>query len=190
MKFFMLSLATAAFAITAGCNIFPARDTQSVHFYDLGDPVVKSKLKTHVELSSVDAVFSEKTQMVFRNGANSVLFDEFNRWSDLPSALLRRYFITYLDKAGKSEKTTNRSAATFGLKLEIIRFDCDLKKKTSNIEVRFQLINPTSGKIASQGILSAAAPASSETAVGYAEAMSTALADLARTLTSRINAMK
>jgi hypothetical protein len=67
MRIFQLSMIVLLF-LMVGCNIFPKRVEQPVHYYDIGAPVRKNELKINLKLSSVNSLFSERTQMVFKDG--------------------------------------------------------------------------------------------------------------------------
>ena len=187
MKVFGFALVLLSVAMV-GCNILPERVEQLVHYYDIGDPSNKTKLKIRLKLTSVNSVFSEKTQMVFKNGLNAVLIDEYNRWSDLPTALLRRYLVLLLSDSAGLKGNVDSADNQFALNVEIVRFDCDLKNGTSNVAALFAVVNSRTSKIVWRHLISGEGKARSDTAGGYAAAMSNAVSDMMSRMLLKLNA--
>ena len=186
MRIIGLSLAFVAFFAT-GCSILPQPQDQPVYYFNLGSPGKQNILNVPVELASVDFVVCEKTQMSFREGDNSVRFDEFNRWSDLPSNLLRRRLIMTLSNINSSQKSALQQLGT--LDVEILRFDFDLKNKTANVAASFVLRGGDGRKILGRTLIATESKARIETAAGYAVAMSAAVTEMTNRLVSKLNAL-
>jgi ABC-type uncharacterized transport system auxiliary subunit len=107
----------------------------------------------------------------------------------LPSALLRRYFVLLLsDSVGfKGERDSSNSDA-YALNLEIVRFECDLKKGVADVAVLCDVNNSRTSKTVFRCMIEGQSEIRSKTAGECARAMSSAVSDIANRLITKLNA--
>ncbi|NOY75494.1 MAG: hypothetical protein GXP32_06850 [Kiritimatiellaeota bacterium] len=179
-----------ALVYLVGCNIFPKRVDVPVYYYDITGPSDGAALNVPLKLSSVDCVFSERMSMMFRDGSNSVRIDDFNKWSYLPSALLRRYFIVFLSDSARMNKESKPKVPVLLLRINVVRFDCDLVKRTANTAILFTVYDSKTSKMIWRRLITAEKKSRTETASGFAAAMSSAIAETASRMVSELNAAK
>ena len=187
MRIIGLSLAFVTL-FAAGCSILPQPEDRPVYYFNIGNFDNKKFLNVPVELTSLEFVFSEKTQMAFRDGNNSVLLDEFNRWSDLPSNLLRKRFILVLNNTNPEKNIAFSQARS--LDVDIVRFDFDMKKKTANITALFVLRDRDARTVVGRSIIATESKVKMESAAGYAKAMGEAVSEMTKRLVVKLNGIK
>jgi ABC-type uncharacterized transport system auxiliary subunit len=169
-----------------GCSILPDPEDQPIYYFDIGAPETKNQMKEVVKLSTVEFVVCEKTLMSFRDGGNSVRFDEFNRWSDLPSNLLRKHFLLALNNTSSTKPNTLSQGKS--LDVYILRFDLDLQKKTANVTALFVIHGTDGRRIFWRTMIEAEKRVKTDSAAGFAEAMGAAVSDLTTRLVAKLNA--
>ncbi len=166
-----------------GCSIFPAPNTRSTAYHDLGFPAETFLLPAPVDIKHFDGSIGGRTKMCFRSGGNRIKMDSFNRWSQPPAGLLQQYLALAIRGDDK-----NKKQGVFEISGEMIRFDGDIDEKTANVTV---LVNVSKVKdnVSSpvlQRIFSSTVPFDGQNASSFAKAMGTAVEKIAATLAAEI----
>jgi ABC-type uncharacterized transport system auxiliary subunit len=159
----------------AGCSIFPDPPYVPVHYFDLGYPA-PSGPRLKLKVRNVNTIGPYYEKMVFRTSANSMKFDEFNRWSDLPDRMLRRYFILAFEPdAGQNGKPGGK---VYVLDAEILQFEGNLSEKTAGLTVKIVLSDPPNGAPVFSQVFQEKAPVQGDRAEDYAASMGKAVANI------------
>jgi len=125
--------------ILVGCGILSSEPYIKTFYFDIGTP--NSQIKTNKYVID-DISFSTSTmyleKIVFRVGENTILFDDFNRWSMPPNSLLKRYFIIALQNRNTS---LNKNIKHYNLQGEILQIEADIPQKTVSLILRITLLD-------------------------------------------------
>ncbi|MBN1863996.1 MAG: membrane integrity-associated transporter subunit PqiC [Victivallales bacterium] len=132
------TLVVALFLCVAvsACTLLPMQPHIEVHYFDVGDPPFSSpENDDRIDVMSVtsDGPFAEK--MVFRTSPVSLAFDEFNRWSTSPAALLKRHLEMVYDRGTELRK----AKPLYRLSAKITQWEADLQSSKVNLSIRFDL---------------------------------------------------
>ncbi len=128
-----------------GCTLIPVQPHIDIHYFDIGLPSFSSPENDEkIDVLSVtsDGPFAEK--MVFRASPVSLAFDEFNRWSTPPAALLKRHLEMVYDRGSELRE----NPPSFGLSAKITQWEADLQTKKINLSIRFDLHKADSSQMA------------------------------------------
>ena len=131
---------------------------------------------------SVDGPY--KTKMFFRTTSNQLRFDDYNKWVQTPSIMLKRY----LKLAFRSKPMQNHKPQ-YSVELSILSFEADELTKHAVFIVEYKIINLTSKnkKIFVKSFSNKMEEINPE---NFVQAMSTISADFADKLKSEILELK
>ena len=122
-----------------GCGIFTSEPYIQTYYFDLGTPNIKIEAQKYV---IDDVMFTTSTmylqKMVFRVADNTVLFDEFNRWSMSPDSLLETYFLMAIDN---NDQASNPKIKHYSLSGEILQIVADIPNKTVSVNLKISLMD-------------------------------------------------
>jgi ABC-type uncharacterized transport system auxiliary subunit len=111
--------------------------------------------------------------MAFRQGSNQLMFDEFNRWTSRPSAMLENYFNMRFQESTEEGKKSNGLA----IDGEILRFEMNLDRTTADLAV-LVTVSDSSGKECLKKIYAESVIAKDKSASAFASAMSEAVSKI------------
>ncbi len=93
MKLFRILCTAAAVSLLAACNVnvIPPTDFTETRTFDLASPDPIGELPFIVEVDMFSNECSGRFKMVFREEANRIAVDDYNRWSMPPGSMLTKY---------------------------------------------------------------------------------------------------
>jgi hypothetical protein len=120
--------------ITTSC-IF--RPYQQVDYYDIvTKPAEEASTQPNVDFPLVTVQGPFRTKMVFRITKHKIMFDEFNRWSQTPDSLLKRYMEQSFPKNPKNEKKP------FKVTVKILNIEGDRFNKKTVFSAEYTIKTP------------------------------------------------
>ena len=189
----MAAMAVCLLLAATGCGIFSFFDTEPyrpVSYFDIGSPKNLSPTGLKVQIMPFVAEGPYDTPMVFKTGAYCVQFDQYNRWSQFPNNMLRRYFELYLNDP--STEADFSAVPKYSLSATIVNFEGSLAPSgaeagneavlTLNVSVQ----DYTNGKLLWNKLFHEVAPMPSRSAQSFAQAMSEAVAKVAPKVKDKI----
>jgi len=179
-------LVVSLMLLGCGCSILPTPPEVPVHYFDIGFPKPMEKSEVSVMITPFVTSGPYNARMVFRNSANSIEFDEFNRWSDSPAELLQRYFTLALG-AGKVQKKDSKQLVLSG---ELLRFDGDLTNNTANLILAISIRDKDGKEPISRHIFREKVSVTEVTASGYAKGMEQAVGKIVTAVKAKIRKQK
>ena len=124
--------------VLAGCGILSSEPYIQTYYFDIGSPNVKIETQKYViddVQFTTPSMYLQK--MVFRVADNTILFDEFNRWSMSPDSLLESYFLMAIDN---NDQSSNPKIKHYTLIGEILQITADIPNKTVSVNLRISLM--------------------------------------------------
>jgi len=191
MRFFFPVLsACAVCAALCGCSLLPTPPNRTTIYHDIGFPSKSVELSKPVVVRQFEGNVGDRTKMCFRIAGNTVKPDSFNRWSQPPASLLRRYLTLALRGRDSDSPSTDAKAGLIDIRGELIRFDGDLNTKKATICVLVVASTPgkrlVERKTFFREVFTVSAPFDGKTASSFAEAMGEASSKLADKIASRL----
>ncbi len=150
-----------------GCALFPA-SYQKTRYFDLGSP---PSLAAGIDVDSVSMLGPYKRRMAYRKSDYELLFDDYNSWTLSPERMLEDYLVRAL--GGDKDSDTK-------IKVDILRFELDLAKNEAVLTVEYAL----KGRVKRSTF---AARLSEPPPLGFAKAMGTNAAALAKEIAKHAN---
>jgi len=185
-KLIIFLCAGTSLFINSACSILPSPAKVEITYYDLGTPDKIYEIPAGIQFPPIMGGVGDETKMVFKGSSNTIKFDPFNRWADSPAKLVRCYMTLAL-----KNKTNTINYVMNG---EILRFDCDLEKKTANIAIKITLKSYKAKKadkrFISQIIYSESVPIKEKSGTAYAEAMQKAIAQITKQIADQLTQAK
>ena len=177
---------TLILLIANACSILPSPQKTKITYYDIGAPEKIYNIPSGIQFPPIMGGVGDEPKMVFKTSSNIIKFDPFNRWADSPAKLVRCYMILALNN-----KTQTINYVMNG---EILRFDCDLKKKTVNLAIKITIKSYKAKKadkrFISQIIYESSIPIKEKTGTAYAEAMEQAIAEITKKAAHSLTTVK
>lgn len=164
--------------LLAGCGIFSSEPYIQTYYFDIGSPNVKIESQKYVIDDVQFATPSMYLQrMVFRVADNTILFDEFNRWSMAPDSLLEAYFLMAIEN---NEQSSTPKIKHYTLNGEILQITADIPNKTVSVNLRINLMD--NNKIVWTRTFKQKKPVQNVTGKSYAFAVKTSVDNIIREL--------
>jgi len=180
----------AVLAALCGCSLLPVPPERRTVYHDIGFPKNVLELPRPVVVTRFDGDVGDRAKMCFRVAGNTIKPDAFNRWSQPPASLLRRYLTLALRGSGGDVPATDAKAGLIEIGGELIRFDGDLDSKTATLCVLVVASTPgrrlVERKTFFREVFTVTAPFDGKTASSFAEAMGEASSKLAKEIASRL----
>ena len=179
MKRFSLWCAAALIPLLAACNVsvLPPIDYTDPKTFDLASPAPIDGLPFIVEVESFSNECSGRYKMVFREEANRINIDEYNRWSMPPGAMLTKYLAArFAASPGKQDKTAKPVFVLDGSVLT-----CELHKNAKRVDlmIHYFIIEPGNETFRITGTEDYNIPVDDTTAEAFADGMNKAAAEFA-----------
>jgi len=176
---------TSIFIISA-CSILPSPENIKILYYDIGFPAKTYNTDIGIQFSPIIGGIGDETKMVFREAPNTIQFDSFNRWSNSPSKLVQCYLLLALNN--------KKDTIDYVINGEIVRFDCDLTKKTANLAIKITIksykAKNADKNFVSQIIYTSSIPIEKKRATAYAEGMQKAMAEITNKIVNDLKHLK
>jgi len=128
-----------------GCGILSSEPYIKTYFFDIGTPIVKidtAKYAIDKIIFSTSNMYRQR--MVFRMAPNTVVFDEFNRWSMMPDALFERYFIMAIKDT--AHRDIDAKQVHYSLVGKVMLLEADLDSKTISVGLQISLFETSEYK--------------------------------------------
>lgn len=170
----------------AGCGIFSFFDTAPYHpvsYFDIGAPKNLSPTGLKVQIQPFVSEGPYDPPMVFKSGPYSVQFDQYNRWSQFPNNMLRRYFELYLNDP--STEADFSAIPKYSLSATLVNFEGVLTPDGSEVgnqavlSLNVSVQDYANGKLLWTKLFHEVAPMPSRSAQSFAQAMAEAVAKVA-----------
>lgn len=180
----------AVFALLSGCRggLLGYQPYREVGYYALRTPTPQPCDGYDLEIVSFRMLAAGRNKMVYRDASCRVLIDDYNKWLQSPSFMVRQYLQTYF-----APSDAPRSAATplqLRLRGTVVAFEIDLKAQEVALGVEYTISlqdNPNEQYQASRLIREKYDAQSPEE---FAEAMSRAVARLAKDIAADVQLLK
>lgn len=191
-SFWLAALIPVTLSLT-GCGLFSFFETNPYHpvcYFDLGAPSETDNLG--IPGIQINPVLSEGPygpQMAFRSGEYQVEFDDYNRWSQEPNKMTRRYLVGRLNGG---ETAAQNAPPTYCLDAALIDFIGQLSEKDSEkgnyalFTISVTLRDMKTSSILWQRIFTEKAPMDNRSATAFAKAMSQAVDRATRKIRDQI----
>ena len=187
MKKTIVSIVAGAALLTiSACSIFPSPQNIGIHYYDIGVPQKHYNTKVGIQIFPFLGGIGDEVRMVFRKSPNTVEFDSYNKWANSPSKMIQCYLAFALDN--------NNVQVDYSMTGEVLRFECNLHKKTADVAVKITLKEDkkkqgTQRRIF-QEVYSSSVPVEQETASAYAAGISKAMENITRQIIKKVENLK
>ena len=174
MKRFHLWCAAALLPLLAACNfnVIPPTEFTETRTFDLVSPAPLGELPFIINVDAFSSECASRYKMVFREDANRIVVDEFNRWSMPPGAMLTKYlsarFATHSDNQQRDGKPA------FELDGTVLNCELNKAKKQVDLLVHFFIIEHGDDTFRITGTESYSIPVDGSTAEEFADGMNKA----------------
>ena len=142
MKRVILWCAAALIPILAACSVslVPQADYTEPKTFDLVSPSPFDELPFIVEVDAFSTECSGRYKMVFREEANRISVDEFNRWSMPPGAMLTKYLAARFAAPSSSKGRVKKP--TFELDGSVL--SCELNRASMQVDlmIHYFIVEP------------------------------------------------
>ena len=140
MKRFTLWCAAMALPLLAACSfsLIPQSDFTETRTFDLAIPESLGELPFIVDVDAFSSECASRYKLVFREEANRIEIDQFNRWSMPPGAMLTKYLgARFAEQCGNQERD---GKPVFELDGSVLNCELDKTKKQVDLMVHFFII--------------------------------------------------
>lgn len=121
--------------ISSSC-VFSTNTFRPVRYYDLGGTEVINDGGPYVRFLKFSVDGPYKTKMFFRTTANQLRVDDYNKWVQTPSVMLKRYLkLVFRAKPHGSENPQ------YSMELSILSFEADELTRHAVLIVEYKIIN-------------------------------------------------
>jgi ABC-type uncharacterized transport system auxiliary subunit len=179
MKRFFLWCAAALIPLFAACNInvMPPTEYTDPKTFDLSSPAPLDALPFVIEVESFSNECSGRYKMVFREDANRISIDEYNRWSMPPGAMITKYLAARFATPPGNQSMTDKPVFV----LDGTVLTCELNKTAKQVDlmIRYFIIEPANETFRITGTEDYSIPVEDTTAEAFAEGMNKAAAKFA-----------
>jgi len=121
--------------ISSSC-IFSTNTFRPVRYYDLGGAEVINNGGPYVRFLKFSVDGPYKTKMLFRTTSNQLRVDDYNKWVQTPSVMLKRYL-----KLAFRAKPLGSVKPQYSMELSILSFEADELTKHAVFIVEYKIIN-------------------------------------------------
>ena len=179
MKRFQLWCAAALIPFLAACSfsLIPQTEFTEPGTFDLASPEPLEALPFIVDVDAFSNECSGRFKMVYRENANRIDVDEYNRWSMPPGAMLTK------DLAARfAAQTGNQGRAgkpVFELDGSVLTCELNKPKKQVDLMVHFFIVEHGSDTFKITGMKDYAIPVADDSADAFADGMNNAAAQFA-----------
>ena len=141
-KCFSILCAVATITLLAACNInvVPPTGYTDPKTFDLASPAPIDALPFVVEVESFSNECSGRYKMVFREEANRISIDEYNRWSMPPGAMLTKYLAArFATPPGDQDRTAR---PVFVLDGTVLTCEMNTAAKQVDLMIHYFIVEP------------------------------------------------
>ena len=174
MKRFHLWCAAALLPILAACNVnvIPPTEFTETRTFDLISPAPLGNLPFIIDVNAFSSECASRYKLVFREEANRIEIDEFNRWSMPPGAMLTKYLSARF--ASHSDNQQRDGKPSFELDGSVLNCELNKAKKQVDLLVHFFVVEHGNDTFRITGTESYSIPVDGTTAEAFADGMNKA----------------
>jgi ABC-type uncharacterized transport system auxiliary subunit len=186
IKFFTFA---AIIALCGGCSIFPDIQKTKVNYFEIGfdsEDKAEPKINYKININRIETEGPYNQRMVFRTSEHSIEFDEYNRWSQSPSMMLRNY----LKMAFNNPDANIPEKRQFTLNANILRFDSDIQNKKANLILEVDIKRNSDDKTVLHEIFVENISVKENKAVFYVEGMKKAISNIVKKIKEKMSSIK
>ena len=179
MKRFTLWCAAMALPLLAACSfsLIPQSDFTETRTFDLAAPEALGELPFIVDVDAFSSECAGRFKMAFREDANRIVVDEFNRWSMPPGAMLTKYLgARFAAQSGNHERD---GKPVFELDGSVLNCELDKTKKQVDLMVHFFIIEHGNDAFRITGTEDYAIPVDDTSAEAFGDGLGKAAAEFA-----------
>ena len=179
MKRFSLWCAVALVALLAACNfsVIPSTDFTEPRTFDLASPEPLGGLPFTIDVDAFSNECSGRYKMVFREDANRIDVDEYNRWSMPPGAMLTKYLAARFAAQGGKQNRNGKPA--FELDGTVLNCEMNQAKNQVDLMVHFFIIEQNNDAFRLTGTKNYSIPVEKATPEAFADGMNKAASSFA-----------
>ena len=179
MKRFHLWCAAALLPLLAACNVnvIPPTEFTETRTFDLVSRAPLGELPFIINVDAFSSECASRYKMVFREDANRIVVDEFNRWSMPPGAMLTKYLSARF--AAQSGNHGRDGKPAFELDGSVLNCELNKEKKQVDLLVHFFIIEHGDDDFKITGTENYGIPVDGTSAEAFADGMTKAAAKFA-----------
>ena len=180
----------AALTLLSGCRggLFGSQPYREVGYYALRTPTPQPCDGYDLEIVSFRMLAAGRNKMVYRDASCRVLIDDYNKWLQSPSFMVRQYLQTYF-----APSDAVRSAATplqLRLRGTVVAFEIDLKAQEVVLGVEYTISRQDNSNDQYQASRLIREKYDAQSPEEFAEAMSRAVARLVKYIAGDVQLLK
>ena len=174
MKRFHLWCAAALLPLLAACNVnvIPPTEFTETRTFDLISPAPLGNLPFIIDVNAFSSECASRYKLVFREEANRIEIDQFNRWSMPPGAMLTKYLSARF--ASHSDNQQRDGKPSFELDGTVLNCELNRTKKQVDLLVHFFVVEHGNDTFRITGTESYSIPVDGTTAEAFADGMNKA----------------
>ena len=174
MKRFQLWCAAALLPLLAACNVnvIPPTEFTETRTFDLVSPAPLGDLPFIIDVDAFSSECASRYKLVFREEANRIEIDQFNRWSMPPGAMLTKYLSARF--ASHSDNQQRDGKPSFELDGTVLNCELNRTKKQVDLLVHFFVVEHGNDTFRITGTESYSIPVDGTTAEAFADGMNKA----------------
>lgn len=174
MKRFHLWCAAALLPLLAACNVnvIPPTEFTETRTFDLISPAPLGDLPFIIDVDAFSSECASRYKLVFREEANRIEIDEFNRWSMPPGAMLTKFLSARF--ASHSDNQQRDGKSSFELDGTVLNCELNKAKKQVDLLVHFFVVEHGDDTFRITGTESYSIPVDGTTAEAFADGMNKA----------------
>jgi len=174
MKRFHLWCAAALLPLLAACNVnvIPPTEFTETRTFDLISPAPLGDLPFIIDVDAFSSECASRYKLVFREEANRIEIDEFNRWSMPPGAMLTKFLSARF--ASHSDNQQRDGKPSFELDGSVLNCELNKAKKQVDLLVHFFVVEHGDNTFRITGTESYSIPVDGTTAEAFADGMNKA----------------
>jgi hypothetical protein len=174
MKRFHLWCAAALLPLLAACNVnvIPPTEFTETRTFDLISPAPLGDLPFIIDVDAFSSECASRYKLVFREEANRIEIDEFNRWSMPPGAMLTKFLSARF--ASHSDNQQRDGKPSFELDGSVLNCELNKAKKQVDLLVHFFVVEHGDDTFRITGTESYSIPVDGTTAEAFADGMNKA----------------
>ena len=179
MKRFHLWCASALLPLLAACSfsVIPQAEFTEPRTFDLVSPASLGELPFIIDVDAFTSECASRYKMVFREEANRIDVDEYNRWSMPPGAMLTKYLVARFAEQCGNQGRDGKPA--FELDGSVLNCELNRAKKQVDLMVHFFIIEHGDDTFRITGTETYSIPVDGTTAEDFADGMNKVAAKFA-----------
>ena len=174
MKRLQLWCAAALLPLFAACSfsVIPPAEYTETRTFDLVSPAPLGDLPFIIDVDAFSSECASRYHLVFREEANRIEIDQFNRWSMPPGAMLTKYLSARF--ASHSDNQQRDGKPSFELDGSVLNCELNKAKKQVDLLVHFFVVEHGNDTFRITGTKSYSIPVDGTTAEAFADGMNKA----------------